>query len=193
MKNYTNFIKKFMLENKRYIYLSFIFLFISILILIFTPIEEWIKNILLNDAKQYILAHFSENKFQLAWNIFVNNTFVWFIILLSWFFMSILGILAIFWNVLIMFIIVPLSVEKVWLLKTILALAPHGFTEIFAVLLSLTLAFKITHLLFKKVWNWKENKVVPYLKEVFIFWLIFVLPLFLLSAIIEAFITPLFL
>ena len=193
MKKYILFVKKFFKENKGYIYMSFIFLFLAILLFLFLPIDETMKQIMIEQTKQYMLAHLSKNQFILAWNIFLNNVIVSLFILISGFLMSVFWILILFGNVMIMWIILPLAIEKVWILKALLAILPHWITEIFAVLLSLALALKITTIVFKKVWNWKQNKLIPYLKEIFIFYLIFVIPLFLLSAIIEAFITPLFL
>jgi len=193
MKNYISFVKNFLKNNKDYIFSAFIFLFLSILFLLVVPIPEYVKSILIEQAKQTILWVYSDNSLILMWNIFKNNAFIGLLVLLSGFLMSLFALLVMFWNVMIMFIVVPLSVEKVGVLKTILALFPHWVLEISAVLLSVALAFKITVLIFKKIWNWKQTKIIPHLKEIFRFRLVFVFPLFFVAAFVEAFITPLFL
>jgi len=192
MKNYISFVKKFLRNNKSYIFLALIFLFLSIFSLFFIPISEDIKNIFITQAKASMLENYSSDSLILMWNIFRNNSFIGLLILLSWFMMSLFSLLVMFWNVMIMFIILPLTIEKVWFLKTVLLLLPHWILEITAILLSVALSFKITVLVFKKIWNWKQNKLIPYLKEIFEFRLIFVFPLFLIAAFVESFITPLF-
>jgi len=192
MNNYLNFIKTFFKENKKYIIASFFVFIIWILLYLFTPIDENIKKTLIQQTIEYVKNIMTTNNFELFIKIFFNNAFIWLLILLSWFLLSVLWIFLVLSNIFIVWLILTISIEKVWIYHSLLAILPHWILEISAVLLSLALSFKITNLVVKKIWNWKTVKIWWDLKKILLFFWWFVLPLFLIAAFTESFITPLF-
>ena len=189
MKDYKNFVKTFLLNNRNYIYLSFLFLIAFLLIAIFLKVDENLKQEIIKGAIEHIKSVNSTNSFYLSWNIFKNNLLIWLLIFVSWFFLSFLWILILFANSLVSVWVFKIWVQKMWILKSLLAILPHGVFEIFAILLCLSLAFKISHLLLKKAWNFKKYKIKDEILKTFKFFLIFVVPLLFFAAIIEAFVT----
>lgn len=192
LKTYFNFIKNFLKENKNYIVSAFVYTFFCILLFIIIPISEEQKHLLMQSAKEYVEKIITINNFQLFLNIFINNSLIALIVFLSGFILSLLGILIVFSNVFVVWIIFAFSIEKVWLWASLLAILPHWIVEISAILFSLALSFKISYLVIKKIWNWKKYKIWTEIKNSFIFFWTFVLPLLLIAAFIETFITPLF-
>ena len=189
MKSYIQFIKNFFKENQIFFYTSFFLFVFFIIISFFIPIDEPTRYIILDSLKQKVLSVYSQNNWILFKNIFLNNLLVSFIILVSWFFLSLFWVLILFSNVFSVLLLSSVVLQKTTISELLLSLLPHGIFEISAILLTLGLALKISLVLIKKVWNWKENIVVPHLKTIFKFWLFFIVPLLLFAAFVEAFIT----
>ncbi len=189
MKSYIQFIKNFFKENQIFFYTSFFLFVFFIIISFFIPIDESTKHIILDSLKQKVLSVYAQNNWILFKNIFLNNLLVSFIILVSWFFLSLFWVLILFSNVFSVLLLSSVVLQKTTISKLLLSLLPHGIFEISAILLTLGLALKISWVLIKKVWNWKDNIVVPHLKNIFKFWLFFIVPLLLFAAFVEAFIT----
>ncbi len=190
---YTDFVKDFFKENKNYILAAFAYVVFCIFLFIITPIEEEHKNLLMQSAKEYIDNIMTDNNFHLFLNIFINNSLIGFMIFVSGFLLSLLSMFIVLSNVFVIWIVMSMAIEKVWLWTSLLAILPHGFIEIFAILLTLALSFKITHLVFKKVWNWKKHKIWWEIKKSIQFFWTFILLLIFIASAIEVFITPLFL
>ncbi len=193
MDNYLTFIKLFFKDNKKYIFASFFVFILWILLYLFTPIDENIKKTLIQQTIEYVQTIMTTNSFELFMKIFFNNAFIWLLIVLSGFLLSVLWVFFVFSNIFIVWLVLTISIEKVWLYHSLLAILPHWILEITAVLLSLALSFKITNLVVKKIWNWKTVKIWWELRKTLLFFGWFVLPLFLVAGAIESFITPLFL
>lgn len=193
MNNYLSFIKLFFKENQKYIIASFFVFILWILLYLFTPIDENIKKALIQQTIEYVKNIMTTNSFELFIKIFFNNAFIWLLIVLSWFLLSVLWVFFVLSNIFIVWLVLSISIEKVGLYHSLLAILPHWVLEITAVLLSLALSFKITVLVVKKIWNWKTIKIWWELRKILLFFWWFVLPLFLIAAFIESFITPLFL
>lgn len=190
---YTDFVKNFFKDNKNYILASFAYVVFCIFLYIITPIPEEQKTMFIQSTMEYIEKIITDNNFQLTLNIFLNNAFIGLLIFLSGFLISLLSMLIVFSNVFVVWIVLSVSIKKVWLLTSLLAMLPHGVIEIFAILLTLALSFKTTHLVLKKVWNWEKHKIRPETKKSFQFFWIFIIPLLFIASIIEVFITPFFL
>ena len=193
MNNYVTFVKLFFKDNKKYIFASFFVFILWILLYLFTPIDENIKKTLIQQTIEYVQTIMTTNSFELFMKIFFNNAFIWLLIVLSGFLLSVLWVFFVFSNIFIVWLVLTISIEKVWLYHSLLAILPHWILEITAVLLSLALSFKITNLVVKKIWNWKTVKIWWELRKTLLFFGWFVLPLFLVAGAIESFITPLFL
>lgn len=193
MINYLNFVKEFLIKNRNYIFTTIWFLVFFIIISLFLPINEDLKNTLIKQITEYVSTIQTNNNLVLMWRIFLNNSFVSLLIILFWFLLSIWWMLIMFSNIFITWLVLNISIEKIWLTKSLLAILPHGIIEITAILLSVALWFKVTILIVKKIWNWKKVRIKNELKEIIVFYWSVILPLLLIAAFIEAFITPLFL
>ena len=193
MNNYINFIKTFVKENKNYIIAALLYTVFCIFLFVITPISESEKQIFIQSAKEYVEKIITNNHLQLFLNIFFNNSFIALIVFLSGFMLSFLSIFIVLSNIFVVWIVLSFSIEKVWLLTSLLAILPHGIIEISAILFSLALSFKLTHLVVKKVWNRKKYKIWWEIKKSFQFFWSIILWLLLIAAFIESFITPLFL
>ncbi len=193
MNNYLSFIKLFFKENQKYIIASFFVFILWILLYLLVPIDENMKKTLIQQTIEYVKSIMTTNSFDLFMKIFFNNAFIWLLIALSWFLLSVLWVFFVLSNIFIVWLVLSISIEKVGLYHSLLAILPHWVLEITAVLLSLALSFKITVLVVKKIWNWKTVKIWWELRKILLFFWWFVLPLFLIAAFIESFITPLFL
>ena len=193
MNNYLSFIKLFFKENQKYIIASFFVFILWILLYLLVPIDENMKKTLIQQTIEYVKSIMTTNSFDLFMKIFFNNAFIWLLIVLSWFLLSVLWVFFVLSNIFIVWLVLSISIEKVGLYHSLLAILPHWVLEITAVLLSLALSFKITVLVVKKIWNWKTVKIWWELRKILLFFWWFVLPLFLIAAFIESFITPLFL
>lgn len=193
MINYLNFVKEFLIKNRNYIFTTIWFLIFFIIISLFLPINEDLKNTLIKQITEYVSTIQTNNNLVLMWRIFLNNSFVSLLIILFWFLLSIWWMLIMFSNIFITWLVLNISIEKIWLTKSLLAILPHGIIEITAILLSVALWFKVTILIIKKIWNWKKVRIKNELKEIIVFYWSVILPLLLIAAFIEAFITPLFL
>jgi len=193
MINYLKIVKEFLIKNRNYIFTTIWFLIFFIITSLFLPISEDLKNTLIKQITEYVSTIQTNNNLVLMWRIFLNNSFVSLLIVLFWFLLSIWWIFMMFSNVFITWLVLNISIEKIWLAKSLLAILPHGIIEISAILLSVALWFKITVLTVKKIWNWKKTSIKNELKEILVFYWSVILPLLLVAAFIESFITPLFL
>ena len=179
----------FLGKNKKFIYFALSFVIISVVIMSFLPISNELKNNIFFMFKNYIwnMAHMSW--FDLAWHIFLNNSFVGLIILLWGFIFSLPAVIIVLINSFVIVVISSLALWKIWIEKTILTMLPHWIFEISAIILCIAMSFKISYLLYKKLR--KKEKIYWELKEVFVFFLLFIIPMFFVAAMIESFITPL--
>lgn len=193
MKSYFAFIKKFLKDNKKYIFFALLYITFCIFLFIITPLSEKEINLIIENTKEYIEKMSAYDNFDSFALIFANNLFVAFIIVLSGFLFSIFSALIALSNVFTIWVVLSVGIQKVWIFKSLLATLPHWIIEITAILLTLALSFKITYLIVKKIWNWKKYKIWLEIIDSFIFFLEFVIPLIFIAAFIEAFITPLFL
>ena len=193
MKSYIQFINTFLKENKVFFLLALFYTLFCILIFLFYPIPEDIKTALLKQTSHLVhhIANLWNTHLKLAFIIFLNNAFIWTIIFLTWFLLSLGWVLIVFANVFISGLVVTLWIEKMWVIKSILAILPHGIFEITAILLALWLSFKLTYLVIKKIWNWKKVKFWLEFKKMIYFFVWVILPMLFIAAFIESFITPL--
>jgi len=193
MKNYIKFALAFLKENKTFFLLALGYVFFCIVIFLIYPIPEDIKTILLKQTYQTIqhAASLGNTSLKLAGLIFLNNFLIAIIIFLTWFLLSLGWLLIGFVNVFVIGLVVTLWIDKIGIVKSVLALLPHWIFEITAILLSLWLSFKLTYLVIKKIWNWKSTKFWLEFKKMVLFFIGLVVPLLAIAALIESFITPL--
>ena len=193
MKNYIKFVMAFLKENKKFLLLALGYVVFCIIVFFIYPIPEDIKTALLKQTYQTIqhVASLGNNSLKLAGLIFLNNLFIATIIFLTWFLLSLGWLLIGFANVFVIGLVVTIGIGKIGLVKSVLALLPHWVFEITAILLSLWLSFKLTYLLIKKIWDWKNTKFWLEFRKMILFFIGVIVPLLAIAALIESFITPL--
>ncbi len=191
--NYSTYIKNYLLQNKKFFLFSIVWAIFCIIFLFLFPLSEHEKQLLVYWAKQYVsnFSPYINNSFLMFILIFINNSLIFFIILTSWFLLSLLWALLFLWQVVTIWVVVQLGITKLWIITTMLSIVPHWIFEISALILTLWLAFKITYLIVKKVWNFNKVVILNELKGIYKFFFMFIIPLTLFAAFIEAFITPL--
>lgn len=70
------------------------------------------------------------------------------------------------------------------------ALLPHGILEIPAFLLTSAVSLRLSHLLFQKIFLKERQDIKSEFKKSLVFYLKILLPLYLIAAAVEAFVTP---
>ena len=191
MNSYFNFVNTFLKNNKVFFLLSFLYVLFCILIFVVYPLPDNLKQELISQTSQLVhnVASLWNTELKLAFIIFLNNSFIGLIIFLTWFLLSLWWLLITFANVFIVWLVVSLWIEKVGLIKTLLAILPHWIIEVTAILMSLWLSFKLTYLTIKKIWNWKKVKFWIEFKKMLYFFVGVIIPLLFIAAFIESFIT----
>jgi len=193
MKNYLEFVKNYLTKNKAYFILSLLYVLILVLwFALFPPSQEELK-LIIEQVKNQVetLSVLMPNKFYTFLVIFLNNSLIALVIVLSGFFLSLFWLLLIFSQVVVIWSIFLFLINNWALLKWLLLTVPHWIIEIPAIILAWWLMFKITVLILKKVWYFKKVSIWNELKETFKFFFTFIVPLLLIAAFIEAFITTL--
>ena len=191
LETYKNYIKSYLIENKNYFLVSAIlfFMFFFLYFYFFSYVSLPLEDKILTDLKWYVSKFSMNNSILLAFQIWWNNSFIVFLWLISWFFFSFLALIIIFANSALLWLILARSIESVWIWHSLLLLLPHGIVEIPVVLIGMWLAFKLTILIFRKIFRFKTTKFLFETKNVFKFYFLFILPMLLIAAIVEVFVT----
>lgn len=196
MKDYITFLKKYFIDNKKYIILAFFIFFFFIFLYFVIPFDYLIKDIILEQFQKKIdnINHITNyNNFKLFIYIFLNNLFVGLLLFLWGLFLSIISFCLVFFNIFILWIIIEEYLLKVSFLKIFFLLAPHWFLEIFTFLMCFAWALKFTWDIIKKLIYKEEFNLWIEIKKNFLFFCSFLSILFLIAAFIEVYLTQLFL
>ena len=190
----SNFVFSYLKENKKYFLAGLAWVVFCIVVYFLFPLSEADKHAILLSVKKQIssLSNFMHSPFQTWLVIFLNNALIFFIILLCGFALSTFGMFLVLSQIIAIFVVVSIWLEKIGTLKSLALLVPHGVFEITAFVLVVGLMFKLTVLIVKKVWNRKTVKIGKDVKNVFKFFFFVIIPLTAFAAFVEAFITPLF-
>lgn len=124
--------------------------------------------------------------------IFLNNAFVSLLFLVLGLALGILSILFIAFNGYLVGVIAYLVAQEKGLLFVLLALLPHGIVELPMVFLAASIGLRLGHQVFSALIG-KPTQIKREFKEGLTFYFHWILPLLLVAAIIETFITPLIL
>ncbi len=119
--------------------------------------------------------------------IFLNNSIKAMIAMLSGILLGIFTVLFIIVNGYLIGVILDLSYVQFGVLKTIIAILPHGFFELTAVGLACANGLFLGAKLFKKLQG--KGRIKAYLQQAIKGFALIILPLLFVSAIIETFIT----
>lgn len=124
--------------------------------------------------------------------IFLNNALTAFLALILGLALAIPPLMIVFSNgVLLGLLAFFIQDAASW--KLFLAgILPHGIIELPLIILVVSIGFKLGWLVLKKIFK-KDNEIVKEINLALIFFLRIILPLLLLAALLEVFITPLFL
>lgn len=121
--------------------------------------------------------------------IFLNNSFIDFLFIILFFLFGLAPIYFLFSNGLVIGIVLSASLQKASPLAVACALLPHGILEIPAFIIASSYGLWLSVKLVKKIFRHEPFK--PYFKQALKIFFLIILPLNLLAAFIETYITPL--
>ncbi|MGI5992752.1 MAG: stage II sporulation protein M [Methanosarcina sp.] len=124
--------------------------------------------------------------------IFLNNAFVSLLFLILGLALGVLPLMFIAFNGYLVGVIAYLAAQEKGLLFILLALLPHGILELPMVFLAAGIGLRLGHQVFSALIG-KPTQIKREFKEGLIFYFHWILPLLLVAALIETFITPLIL
>jgi len=128
----------------------------------------------------------------IMFGIFLNNAFVSLLFLVLGLVFGVLPIMFIAFNGYVVGVIAYITAQEKGLLFIFLALLPHGIIELPMVYLSAAIGLRLGHQVFAALIG-RPTEIKKEFKEGLSFYFRWILPLLLLAAIIETFITPLIL
>lgn len=121
--------------------------------------------------------------------IFLNNSFVSLLFLVLGLALGVLPVLFIAFNGYLVGVIAYLVAQEKGMLFILLALLPHGIVELPMVFLAAAIGLRLGYQVFSALIG-RPTQIKREFKEGLIFYFRWILPLLLVAAIIEAFITP---
>lgn len=124
--------------------------------------------------------------------IFLNNAFLSLLFLVLGLALGVLPVLFIAFNGYIVGVIVYLIAQERGLLFILLGLLPHGILELPMVFLAAGIGLRLGHQVFSALIG-RPTQIKREFKEGLMFYFRWILPLLLVAAIIETFITPILL
>lgn len=130
--------------------------------------------------------------FYIMFAIFLNNAFVSLLFLVLGLALGVLPVLFIAFNGYLVGVIAYLVAQERGLLFILLALLPHGILELPMVFLAASIGLRLGHQVFSALIG-RSTQIKREFKEGLMFYFRWILPLLLVAAIIETFITPLIL
>lgn len=128
-------------------------------------------------------------KVLLALGIFVNNSVKTFLVIVLGILFGVVPILFVLANGFAIGFLLHLSTDSTGLFNSLLAIVPHGVFELPGVLLGASIGLMLGTRVLKRLWGKSESKLGPELGQGLRFFLIVIVPLLLLGAFVEAFIT----
>lgn len=129
------------------------------------------------------------NHFYMMLAIFLNNSFVSLLFLVLGLALGILPVLFIAFNGYVVGVIAYLVAQQKGLLFIILGLLPHGILELPMVFLASSIGLRLGHQVFSALIG-KSTHIKQEFKEGLTFYFHWILPILLIAAIIETYITP---
>lgn len=127
----------------------------------------------------------------LALAIFLNNSLKTLAVIVVGTFAGILPLVFLLVNGYVLGIVLTVSIQSKGLLASFLAIVPHGLLELPAILLGTSIGLMLGVHAIRRLFGKGESTITSELARGIRFFLIIILPLLLLSAFIEAFITSL--
>jgi stage II sporulation protein M len=128
----------------------------------------------------------------IMFTIFLNNAFVSLLFLVLGLALGVLSVLFIAFNGYLVGVIAYLAAQERGLLFILLALLPHGILELPMVFLAAAIGLRLGHQVFSALIG-KPTQIKREFIEGLMFYFRWILPILLVAAIIETFITPLIL
>jgi Uncharacterized membrane protein len=129
------------------------------------------------------------NPFYIMFAIFLNNAFVSLLFLVLGLALGVLPVLFIAFNGYVVGVIAYLVGQERGLLFILLGLLPHGILELPMVFLAASIGLRLGHQVFSALIG-RPTQIKREFKEGLTFYFHWILPVLLVAAIIEAFITP---
>ncbi|MGB9659402.1 MAG: stage II sporulation protein M [Nitrososphaerales archaeon] len=179
--------KLYLYNLKYYVILATILFFSSIMIGYF--VAEYLQVSILEEFGDVFQWTIGLDPFVLMLFIFLNNSIKSLFAILLGFFLAIFPLLFVTANGLLIGMIFFDVAKENGLIFILSAILPHGVVEIPVFLLSVAIGLRMGVQTVLKL-DGRDIKLKSELKNGLRFFILFILPLFLLSAFIEAFITP---
>ncbi len=129
----------------------------------------------------------SMSPIQIFFMIFLNNAIKVFFMMLLGVAFGIIPVVFILLNGYIVGVVISVMLAKVGIFATLIGLLPHGIFEIFAVIIAGGYGVYLGEIFVKKLR--KRDTFIPHFKIVFYKYFYIILPIILLSAIVETFFT----
>ncbi len=121
--------------------------------------------------------------------IFINNALKAFIAIITGLFFGIFPILFLYINGFLIGMLITLKLSEIGFYKILALILPHGIIEIPAVILSASYGIELGILVIKKI-SGEEVEIKKSLRKFLTTYLKAILPMLLIAALIETFITP---
>ncbi|MEM3437180.1 MAG: stage II sporulation protein M [Nitrososphaerales archaeon] len=182
-------VKSYLYKLKYYVITASLLFVLSTLIGYF--IAEYFQNSILGEFYDSFNWINNLDSLTLALLIFLNNSIKSLFTILLGFFFAIIPLLFVTVNGLLIGMVFFDIMKTKGLVFILLAILPHGIIEIPVFLLSVAIGIKMGIQTILKI-DGKDIKLKSELKNGLNLFIFYILPLFLLSAFIEAFITPIF-
>ncbi len=167
---------------------------LSILLAVLVAVIAFINGLLLPDDKANFMI---ENARQYLgrisfsfWGIFFNNLLTAMIMILGGIIFSLPSLFFYYTNFLLLGVVIKSGFIKVGLLPVFLSLFPHGLFEIPAIMISFSIALNFTFHLLERITLKIKGGTVELIKKSMAVFFLAVVPLLIIAAIIEVFVTP---
>ncbi|MCP8314337.1 MAG: stage II sporulation protein M [archaeon] len=183
-------------DTKHYLYKLKYYMIVGSILFIFSTIigylvAEYLRLSILGELEGSFQWAVELDPFTLMLFVFLNNSIKSLFAILLGFFFAIIPLLFVTINGLLIGMIFFDAVKEKGLAFILSAILPHGIIEMPIFLLSVAIGLRMGVQTVLKL-DGKDVKLKSELKNGLRFFILYILPLFLLSAFIEAFITPLF-
>jgi len=188
---FISFAKKYLFKLRRYIALAALIYFISIFIGYFWAVAfPGAAQKIIEEFRQMLGSVQKDSPFGLFIFIFIKNATAGFLAVFLGIIFGIFPLLALFSNGAFLGVFAYFFFQKTSSAAVFFAgILPHGAVEIPAFLFSAAIGFWLGTGTFRRVF-WGERKLGHKLRQAAELYFFVILPLFLLAAFIEAFVTP---
>ena len=186
-------IKKYIENLKPYIiFSSFIFLIAILSGYVFAQNFPEETQEIIKELEEFFSASKEMTSLQMFLFIFENNVIKLFTVVLLGIFAGLIPLLSVWGNGMILGIFAQIVSQKLSWTFLILGILPHGIIEIPVLILSAAIGIKLGKITVWRIFGGEKNLKKEFTKAIK-FYILILAPLLFIAALIEAFVTPVFL